>query len=178
MASADVYAFHDTSPISLPLPRTSAGQPLHRIQAVRVQQGMSLRTAARQLGIEVRAVRCQEQASTDLRLSDLYRWQQVLDVPAADLLEESSEPLSRPVAERAKMVRVMKTAASLLESAESPATRRMAENLVQQLCDVMPELKEVSPWHTVGQRRSLEELGRAAEQVIDDRSMLGNDTYE
>jgi transcriptional regulator with XRE-family HTH domain len=178
MASADVYVFHDTSPLALPLPRSIAGRPLHRIQAVRVQQGMSLRTAARQLGIDVRAVRAQEQASTDLRLSDLYRWQQALDVPAADLLEESSEPLSRPVAERAKMVRVMKTAASLLESAESPTTRRMAENLVQQLCDVMPELKEVSSWHTVGQRRSLEELGRAAEQVVDVSSMFGNDLYE
>jgi transcriptional regulator with XRE-family HTH domain len=178
MASAEVYVFHDTSPIPLPLPLNTPGRPLHRIQAVRDQQGMSLRTAARQLGIDVRAVRAQEQPCTDLRLSDLYRWQQVLDVPAADLLEESSEPLSRPVAERAKMVRVMKTAASLLESAESPATRRMAENLVQQLCDVMPELKEVSPWHTVGQRRSLEELGRAAEQVIDDSSMYGSDAYE
>ncbi|MFN0021446.1 MAG: helix-turn-helix domain-containing protein [Pirellulaceae bacterium] len=178
MASAEVYVFHDTSPIPLPLPLNAPGRPLHRIQAVRAQQGMSLRTAARQLGIDVRAVRAQEQPSTDLRVSDLYRWQQVLDVPAADLLEESSEPLSRPVAERAKMVRVMKTAASLLESAESPASRRMAENLVQQLCDVMPELKEISSWHTVGQRRSLDELGRAAEQVIDDSSMYGSDAYE
>ena len=91
MASADVYVFHDTSPLALPLPRNIAGRPLHRIQAVRMQQGMSLRTAARQLGIDVRAVRAQEQASTDLRLSDLYRWQQALDVPAADLLEESSQ---------------------------------------------------------------------------------------
>ena len=76
------------------------------------------------------------------------------------------------------MVRVMKTAASLLETAETPAAQRMAENLVQQLCDVMPELKEVSPWHTVGQRRSLDELGRAAEQVIDDSAMFGNEAYE
>lgn len=178
MASADVYVFHDTSPIVLPLPCSSASRTLHRIQAVRIQQGMSLRTAARQLGIDVRAVRSQEHASADLRLSELYQWQKALDVPAVDLLEESSEPLSRPVAERAKMVRVMKTAASLLETAGNPATRRMAENLVEQLCDVMPELKEVSPWHTVGQRRSLEELGRAAEQVIDDRSMFGHDSYE
>lgn len=178
MASADVFTFHDT-PISLPLPlSTPAGRPLHRIQAVRIQQGMSLRTAARQLGTDVRAIRAQEQASTDLRLSDLYRWQQALEVPAAELLEESGEPLSRPVAERAKMVRVMKTAASLLESAETPAAQRMAENLVQQLCDVMPELKEVSPWHTVGQRRSLDEMGRAAEQVIDDSAMFGNEAYE
>lgn len=178
MASADIYVFHDTASLVLPLPRSNAGRPLHRIQAVRIQQGMSLRTASRQLGIDVRAVRSQEHASTDLHISELYHWQKVLDVPAADLLEESCEPLSRPVAERAKMVRVMKTAASLLESAENPATRRMAKNLVEQLCEVMPELKEVSPWHTVGQRRSLEELGRAAEQVIDDRSMFGHEVYE
>ena len=177
MSSVDVFVFHDT-PI-LPIPLTSqAGRSLHRIQEVRIQQGMSLRTAARQLGTDVRTVRTQEQAGTDLRLSDLYRWQKALDVPAVDLLEESGESLSRPVAERAKMVRVMKTAASLLETVESPTARRMAENLVQQLCDVMPELKEVSPWHTVGQRRSLEELGRAAEQVIDDSVMFGNDAYE
>ncbi len=179
MASAEVYAFHDAPAIPLPLPLGSGpGRRLHRIQAVRIQQGMSLRTAARQLGIDVRAIRAQEQAGTDLRLSDLYRWQQALEVPAAELLEESGEPLSRPVAERAKMVRIMKTAGSLLESAESPAARRMAENLIEQLCDVMPELKEVSPWHTVGQRRSLEELGRVAEQVIDDSAMFGHDMVE
>ena len=178
MATADLCVFHGTSVVPLPPSKPKAGRPLHRIQEVRVQQGMSLRTAARQLGTDVRTIRVQEQASTDLKLSDLYRWQEALDVPAVDLLEESSEPLSRPVAERAKMVRVMKTAASLLETAESPTTRRMAENLVEQLCDVMPELKEVSPWHSVGQRRSLEEFGRAADQVIDDRSVFGGELYE
>jgi len=39
--------------------------------------------------MDVRAIRAQEQASTDLRLSDLYRWQQALDVPAAELLEDA-----------------------------------------------------------------------------------------
>jgi transcriptional regulator with XRE-family HTH domain len=178
MTSAELCVFHDTPTIPLPLSTPLPGRPLHRIQQVRIQQGMSLRTAARQLNMDVRAIRAQEQACTDLRLSDIYRWQQALDVPAAELLEDSGEPLSRPVAERAKMVRIMKTAASLLETADSPATRRMAENLVQQLCEVMPELKEVSPWHTVGQRRSLEELGRAAEHMVDDRSMFGYDAYE
>jgi hypothetical protein len=72
------------------------------------------------------------------------------------------------VAERAKMVKVMKTARSLLESAGNGPVRRMAENLVEQLTDLMPELKEVSPWHSVGQRRSLDELGRIAEQPISD----------
>lgn len=178
MTSAELCVFHDTPIIPLPLSTPQSGRPLHRIQQVRLQQGMSLRTAARQLGTDVTTIRAQEQSSTDLRLSDLYRWQQALDVPAADLLEESGESLSRPVAERAKMVRVMKTAASLLETAESTTARRLAANLVEQLCEVMPELKDVSPWHTIGQRRSLEELGRAAEQVIDDSAFFGNDAYE
>ena len=177
MSSADVFVYSDSP--NIPIPLTSlAGRPLHRIQEVRIQQGMSLRSAARQFGTDIRTVQAQEQASTDLRLSDLYRWQKALGVPAVDLLEESGEALSRPVAERAKMVRVMKSAASLLEIADSPSARRMAENLVQQLCDVMPELKEVGPWPSVGQRRSLEELGRAAEQVIDNRAVFGSDVFE
>jgi len=167
MATAELsVVFSDVSP-----PSRSVGQPgqtLHRIQEVRRLQGMSLRTAARQLGTDIRSIRAQEQATTDLKLSDLYKWQQALDVPVSELLVEDDDPLSRPVAERAKMVKVMKTARSLLESAGHGPVRRMAENLVEQLTDLMPELKEISPWHSVGQRRSLEELGRIAEQPVAD----------
>jgi transcriptional regulator with XRE-family HTH domain len=148
---------------------------LHRIQEVRRLQGMSLRTAARQLGTDIRSIRAQEQATTDLRLTDLYKWQQALDVPVGELLVEDGDPLSRPVAERAKMVKVMKTAQSLLEAAGKGPVRRMAENLVEQLTDLMPELKEVSPWHSVGQRRSLDELGRIAEQTVADDFSYGRE---
>jgi hypothetical protein len=30
----------------------------------------------------------------------------------------------------------------------------------------MPELSDVTPWHTVGQRRTLDELGRAAGSMV------------
>ena len=53
------------------------------------------------------------------------------------------------------MVRLMKTAAALLEDAPNIHTKRMAENLIEQLLEIMPELKEVGPWHSVGQRRTL-----------------------
>lgn len=129
---------------------------------------MSLRTATRQLGLDARTIRAQEQESTDLRLSDLYRWQAALGVPISELLVDTEESLSRPVRERASMVRLKKTAAALLEAADTPNLRRMAENLVEQLDELMPELKEVSPWHSVGQRRSLDEMGRIAEQTISD----------
>src|SRR5262245_48003351 len=144
------------------------GQPLHRIQEVRRLQGMSLRTAARQLNTDIRSIRAQEQASTDLKLTDLYRWQQALEVPIGELLVEDDEPLSRPVRERAAMLKVMKTARTLVDTAPVGGVRTMAENLVAQLLDLMPELGEVGAWHTVGQRRGQDEMGRIAEQPISD----------
>jgi transcriptional regulator with XRE-family HTH domain len=154
------------------------GQALHRIQEVRRLQGMSLRTAARQLGTDIRSIRAQEQATTDLRLSDVYNWQRALDVPVSELLVDESETLSRPVRERGAMLKIMKTARSIVESAASGPTRRMAENLVQQLLDLMPELKEVSPWHSVGQRRSLDEMGRIAEQPLGDPGLFCHDSCD
>ena len=52
------------------------------------------------MGSDVRSLRLQEQESTDLRLSDLRRWQKSLDVPLTELVEETEEPLSRPVLDR------------------------------------------------------------------------------
>lgn len=155
-----------------------AGQMLHRIQEVRRLQGMSLRTAARQLGTDIRSIRAQEQSTTDLRLTDLYNWQRALEVPVSELLVDDDEPLSRPVRERGALLKIMKTARSLVESAPAGPARRMAENLVEQLLDLMPELKEVSPWHSVGQRRSLDEMGRIADQPLGDPGMFYHDTFE
>jgi hypothetical protein len=45
---------------------------------------------------------------------------------------------------------------------------RLAQTLVEQLVEMMPELEQVNPWHAVGQRRSLDELGRAAERQFSD----------
>ena len=175
MATAELSVVHlDVAPVR---PSHEFGRALHRIQEVRRLQGMSLRTAARQMGTDVRSIRAQEQATTDLKLSDLYRWQEALEVPIGELLTEDDEPLSRNIRERAQLVKIMKSARALLETAESSSTRRMAENLVEQLSELMPELAEVSPWHSVGQRRSLDEMGRIAEQPICD-SMFGGRDYE
>jgi transcriptional regulator with XRE-family HTH domain len=171
MATAELSVLHLDAPVHPSADHS--GRPLHRIQEVRRLQGMSLRTAARQLGTDVRSIRAQEQAQTDLRLSDLYRWQEALEVPIGELLCEDDEPLSRGVRERAQLVKIMKSARALLESAEGNATRRMAENLIEQLSELMPELAEVSAWHSVGQRRSLDEMGRIAEQPIRD-DMFGS----
>lgn len=141
---------------------------LHRIATVRNQQGVSLRSASRQMGRTMSTVRLQEDETQDLRLSDLQRWQKVLGVPLQDLLVDEEPTLSRPVMERARMVRLMKTAMALKDTAEAEGPKRLATMLVEQLVEVMPELEDVSAWHSVGQRRSLDEYGRIVERRISD----------
>ena len=145
---------------------SGTGPPLHRISAVRSEQGVSIRTAARHLGLEPAEARRQERETTDLSLSELYQWQRLLEVPVADLLVDPGTPLSRPVLERARLLRLMKTAQAILESSHAVGIRRMAETLIDQLLEIMPELAEVGSWHSVGQRRSLDEYGRVMEQRI------------
>jgi len=149
--------------------------PLHRLEEVRAQQGVSIRSAARQLGVEVRQAKEQEEETTDLRLSDLYRWQKVLSVPVTDLLMDPECSLSRPVMERARLVKIMKTTKAIAENAKNVATERLAATLTNQLIEIMPELAEIGPWHSVGQRRSLDELGRAAERLVAEESLTRYD---
>jgi transcriptional regulator with XRE-family HTH domain len=142
--------------------------PLHRLSAVRRQQGVSLRNMARRLSADVASVLHQEQETSDLPLSVLYQWQKALEVPVADLLVDSDAPLSAPVLARARMVKVMKTAVALMEKAQNNSQRRLVTMLMEQLLEIMPELRDVSAWHSVGQRRTLDEFGRAVERTLPD----------
>jgi transcriptional regulator with XRE-family HTH domain len=140
---------------------------LHRIGAVRRQQGVALRTVARLMGVDVAEAARQEVETCDLPLSVLHQWQRILDVPLSELLVESEPELSAPVLERARLIKVMKTAATILERAENPRIGRLAEMLVEQLVEIMPELAEVGPWHDMpGGRRTRDDLGRIAERPI------------
>jgi transcriptional regulator with XRE-family HTH domain len=151
-------------------------QLMHRISEVRQEQGVSIRSAARRMGLSMQEVRLQEDPASDLRLSQLHHWQEVLEVPLADLLMDSNGPLSTPVSQRASMLRVMKTVKALAETAHEPPVKRLADMLIEQLVDVMPELKEVSAWHSVGQRRTQDEMGRIIERTIPD-SFFGDVSY-
>lgn len=147
----------------LPTPR-----PLHRLRTAREQQGVSIRTAARYLGISVEAARAQELETADLSLTTLIRWQQLLEVPIANLLVDLDGPLSEPVLKRARMLKLMKTAGAIVQQAESAQVSRLANMMIDQLIEIMPELEGVSPWHVVGQRRTLDEYGRVAERTLPD----------
>ncbi len=137
----------------------------NRIAEVREQQGISPRTMARRLQIDLKSYLALERPERDLRLSELVALQAALDVPMIDLLEDS-QSLSRPVAERAKMIKVMKTAAALRETPSSARIERMVQTLCGHLIDLMPELAEVSSWPQYGSRRGSSAIGKVLAQQI------------
>jgi hypothetical protein len=155
----------------LPVPQVQSAlekPPLHRIADTRRRQGISVRSAARRMHTSIDQVRRQEDPNCDLLLSELLRWQQALEVPVADLLVDNEAPLSEPVLTRARLLRIMKTVRAIKETATTASIQRFALMLEQQLVEVMPELKDVTAWHSIGQRRSPDELGRTAERVVPD----------
>ncbi len=148
--------------------RATEKRPYHRVAEVRRQQGVSIRSVCRKLKLTAEEARRQEDPTTDLTLSQLGAWQLALDVPLQDLLVDLDAPLSAPVASRAKLLRVMKTVRAISEGSNELSTQRLSVVLEELLIQAMPELKDVTAWHSVGQRRTHDELGRIAEQPISD----------
>ena len=135
---------------------------------VRLQQGASLRSVARNSGVDVRQLRLQEQETTDMRLSDLHRWQKSPDVPLGELLVEPDPALSPTIMDRARMVGPMKTATAIRERSEAVGIRRLAQMLCEQLTEIMPELVEVSPWHDYGQRAAWTKWDESSNRTVSD----------
>jgi transcriptional regulator with XRE-family HTH domain len=141
---------------------------LQKLGAARRRQGLSLRCVAQRLGRTVSEVRMQEDERADLLVSELYRWQAALEIPMDELLDEPNDALSPRVQMRAQLLKVMKTAMALRRQARSEAERRLSRLLVEQLLEIMPELKEVAAWPAVGHRRRADEVGRIGENPIPD----------
>ena len=173
MSIVDCACGADGSP-RLDLP---ARQPLHRLAAVRRLQVFSRRVIARRLNVDVADIKREENEHSDLPLSKLYQWQKALEVPVGELLVDSEDSLSEPLLRRAQLVRVMKTAMAILEQTEQEPARLMALTLIDQLTEIMPELRGVSPWHAVGTRRRLDDLGMAAQRGFSDEVFLGTNDW-
>ncbi|MDX1926893.1 MAG: helix-turn-helix transcriptional regulator [Pirellulaceae bacterium] len=154
-----------SQPATVSLPKN-----LQRVAEAREQQGFSLRTISRRTGIDLRTLRSHELPTADLKLSELRAWQQALEVPLVDLLEDDLQPLSSPVRDRAMLVRIMKTVMAIKEAGGSPRIQRLADMLHEQMISLMPELKEIGAWPQHGGRRS-SGSSRIVEQQVNTKSL-------
>ena len=143
-------------------------KPLHKIGEVRRRQGVSLRAVGQRLGRPIADVRKQEDESADLMLSELYQWQIALDVPLEELLNEPKAALSPRIQVRAQLLKLMKTAKSLSHGVQSEGLRPLVNLVIDQLLELMPELKDVAQWPIVGQRRAADEIGRIGANPVSD----------
>jgi len=154
-----------------PAGNQDSGGIAHRLKTVRQQQGVSLRTLAKYLGVTIPEAReLENECNGDISVAQLLAAHRAFpDVPFEELLIEPGLGLSSATTNRAHFVRVMKTARALFEAAPNERVQRLSQMLIEQLLELMPELKDVTAWHSVGQRRSNDEMGRIA-----DRTSFGN----
>jgi transcriptional regulator with XRE-family HTH domain len=150
----------------------ASNRPLHRLATVRRQEGISRRTVARRMKTTISDVKRQEDEAGDLLLSTLYKWQEALEVPMSELLVDCQEPLSSPLRSRAKMLRIMKTAVTILERTRQTSIRRMAQTLVDQLVELMPELEGIGPWPAVGKSRLPSDYGQVVHRRMPDEVFM------
>jgi transcriptional regulator with XRE-family HTH domain len=131
---------------------------------------------ARKLGLTVTQIRDEERETADLSLSVLYRWQQALGVPVAELLVQQDDALSPSIRTRSRLLKIMKTVRTLEQHTCSPASARLITQLAGQLLELMPELRDVGGWQGTGHRRTLDELGRIADNPFPDHILM--DAFE
>ncbi len=143
-------------------------QPLHRLREIRAQQDVTLRALSRKMHVPMREVRAQEDPSCDLPLTALYRWQQALRVPAAEILVEPGDKLSSPVNIRARLLRMMKTIVTILDKPQPERTTNLLENLRNEILAVMPEIENIDRWHGSRNARASDDIAAAVLRQIDE----------
>ena len=174
VSSTHAVGSHPATVVTLP----TTNQPLHRLETVREREGISRRTVARRLNTSISDVKRQENETADLLLSTLYKWQEALEAPISELLVDCHEPLSSPVKKRAKLLRIMKTAVTILERCRQTSIRRMAQMLVEQLIELMPELEGVGPWPAVGKSRLPSDYGQVMHRRLPDEIFVDSDEQD
>jgi hypothetical protein len=174
MSTDHCYAT-DVEPAAYVAVPAADNRPLHRLAEVRRQQGVSRCSVARHLNIEIKAVQEQEDECCDLPLSTLYAWQKALDVPIAELLAEPGDGLPSSISLRSQLLRLMKTVQAISEKTKQDSIRWMAQTMVGQLVEIMPELESVGAWNISGRQRRLSELGVAAQRRLSEDMFVEHD---
>lgn len=144
---------------------------LNRIREVRRREGMSLRTFAQQMQTTRLMALEYEHPEADLKLSDIHRMAEVLQVPAAELVDDVDAGEAARL--RGAMIRVMRSVNTLLSklNPDKPA-HRIASFIREEIVAAMPEANCSDQLPEIGTRRTLDEPSARDEQAIPIRDYL------
>ena len=138
----------------------------HRLRTVREREGISLKTVSRRSHVGVPQLRQEEDETRDLTLSQLYVWQRALRVPISELMVDAEDSLDEKIRLRCAMLRLTRTAKTILRESRTATVRNLAQTMLNQIYEVMPEAAAMGPWNEVGQRRSPQDVPRIVEQTV------------
>lgn len=141
-------------------------KPLHRIREVMRRQEVTNRTLARHLGVGEAVARLLSVSSHDLTISQLVTIAKCLDCPPAELLVDSAS--DELVKMRAMVLRLARITNTIIAQAPTASVKALGESLRNMILDVMPQAAGTGELMAVGQRRSLDDLGRIALTPIHD----------
>jgi transcriptional regulator with XRE-family HTH domain len=144
--------------------RTPGMKPLHRLEAARLEQHVTRRSLARRMGVTVAVVKEEERADADVAVSTLRRWEQALQVPMVELLDNPLDTLAPDVAARARLVRALGLAKALAVRSTG-RTREAAAEIVEHLSQLVPEAGQVRALLSGNGRQPIR-YGRAAERPV------------
>ena len=140
-------------------------RPWNCVRTVRQREEVSLNALARRTRLKESELERLEDENCDLPVSMLYRLAEGLRVPVEELLPGQKSTISEPIRQRASLLRIARTAHTILAKSKHKTTRHLAQTLVDQLTALMPELSEAGTWPEVGKWRSPTDVPRMEEQL-------------
>jgi len=131
-----------------------AARTLHRLAALRKAKGVSQHEIAARMKTTVEEVQRQERSESDLWLSAIYDWAAALRVPVTELLSVTEQVSQATVLPSDEVTRLLEIAKAIRQEARRPAVQRLAQTLIDQLVEILPDLKKAGP--QAGARRHRE----------------------
>ena len=137
------------------------GETFHHIREIRTRKGISLDYCAEAIGISLEAARRQEKPTSNLSISQLIKWMDVLRVRCSEILGQEVDDLDDPIFHLEELLNVRKLAKSIHMGTREENTHYVAENLITVLDNLILDSKDVAGGDNIGQAHK--DLRRAAE---------------
>ncbi|MCR5359895.1 MAG: helix-turn-helix domain-containing protein [Thermoguttaceae bacterium] len=137
------------------------GETFHHIHEIRTRKGISLDYCAKKIGISLAAARKQEKPTSNLSISQLIKWMDVLNVQLSEILGLEEGDLDDPIFHLTELLKVKDLAESIQGGTREGSIYCVAGNLITNLDNLIFDSKDVAGGENVGQAQK--DRRRAAE---------------